>query len=149
MAQENPGRGCRRLQGELPALLADSLLAAMPAAQVRPVLVNGAAGAVITVQGRPVSLMACTVTGGRGATSDGTTYTPRPPPLHPPSPSASSTSPPTVASPSPAKREPPLYHRAGHTSNQADGCWPAGDRPRGDPVRRDRPREPGCGAARI
>ena len=45
----------------------------MPAAQVRPVLVNGAAGAVITVQGRPVSLMACTVTGGRIATIDGIT----------------------------------------------------------------------------
>src|ERR1035441_10862197 len=84
MAQENRGRGCRRLQGELPALLADSLLAAMPAAQVRPVLVNGAAGAVITVQGRPVSLMACTVTGGRVAPIARRTHPPPPPPPNPP-----------------------------------------------------------------
>src|ERR1017187_10280839 len=85
-AQENRVRGGRRLQGALPALLAASLLAAMPAAQVRPVLVNGAAGAVITVQGRPVSLMACTVTGGGVATIDGITDPPRPTQLHLPPP---------------------------------------------------------------
>jgi RNA polymerase sigma factor (sigma-70 family) len=50
-----------------------AFLAAMPAAQVRPVLVNGAAGAVITVRARPVSLMAFTVTGGRIAAIDAIT----------------------------------------------------------------------------
>lgn len=37
MAQENPGRGCRRLQGELPALLADSAgLALLVVLDTRP-----------------------------------------------------------------------------------------------------------------
>jgi RNA polymerase sigma-70 factor (ECF subfamily) len=38
---------------------------AVPGAQVRPALVNGAAGAVVTVGGRPFAVMAFTVSGGR------------------------------------------------------------------------------------
>jgi hypothetical protein len=38
---------------------------ARPAAVVTPALVNGAAGVVITVDGRPVSVMAFTVVDGR------------------------------------------------------------------------------------
>ncbi len=36
-----------------------------PGALVQPALVNGAAGAVITVRGRPVAVMGFTVVGGR------------------------------------------------------------------------------------
>jgi RNA polymerase sigma-70 factor (ECF subfamily) len=36
-----------------------------PARETWPVLVNGAAGVVVTVGGRPVSVMGFTVTGGR------------------------------------------------------------------------------------
>ncbi|WP_409240002.1 sigma-70 family RNA polymerase sigma factor [Streptomyces sp. PA5.6] len=36
-----------------------------PGAAVRPVLVNGAAGVVVTVQGKPVSVMGFTVSGGK------------------------------------------------------------------------------------
>jgi len=35
-----------------------------PLAHVRPALVNGAAGAVVTVGGRPVSVLGFTVSGG-------------------------------------------------------------------------------------
>jgi RNA polymerase sigma-70 factor (ECF subfamily) len=38
---------------------------AFPAAQVRPALVNGAAGVVITVRGRPFAVMGFTVTEGK------------------------------------------------------------------------------------
>jgi RNA polymerase sigma factor (sigma-70 family) len=38
---------------------------AVPGAQVHPALVNGAAGAVVTVGGRPFAVMAFTVSGGR------------------------------------------------------------------------------------
>ena len=38
---------------------------AVPGAQVRPALVNGAAGAVVTVGGRPFAVMGFTVSGGR------------------------------------------------------------------------------------
>jgi RNA polymerase sigma-70 factor, ECF subfamily len=38
---------------------------ARPSAAVRPVLVNGAAGVVATQDGRPVSVLAFTVAGGR------------------------------------------------------------------------------------
>ncbi|HEY3881736.1 MAG TPA: sigma-70 family RNA polymerase sigma factor [Trebonia sp.] len=38
---------------------------ANPAAQVRPAVVNGAAGVLVTLDGRPFSLMAFTVAGGR------------------------------------------------------------------------------------
>jgi RNA polymerase sigma-70 factor (ECF subfamily) len=46
---------------------------ASPRADFTPVLVNGVAGMLITVQGRPVSIMACTVTGGRITAIDGVT----------------------------------------------------------------------------
>jgi RNA polymerase sigma factor (sigma-70 family) len=47
-----------------------ALLAGMPGAQMRPVLVNGAA---ITVNGRPVTLMAFAVTAGKISAIDGIT----------------------------------------------------------------------------
>ena len=40
-------------------------LGANPAAELHPALVNGAAGMVITLRGRPFALMAFTVVGGR------------------------------------------------------------------------------------
>jgi RNA polymerase sigma-70 factor, ECF subfamily len=46
---------------------------ASPHAEFSPVLVNGAAGMLITVRGRPVALMAFTVVGGRIAAVDGIT----------------------------------------------------------------------------
>ena len=48
-------------------------MGAIPAAEVRPVLVNGAAGVIIIVRGRPVSLMSFTVTSGRITGIDGIT----------------------------------------------------------------------------
>jgi RNA polymerase sigma-70 factor (ECF subfamily) len=42
-----------------------ALMFAGPARLVRPVLVNGAVGVVVTVDGRPVSVMGFTVTGGK------------------------------------------------------------------------------------
>ena len=38
---------------------------ALPAAQLRPALVNGAAGVVVTVRGRPFAVMGFTVSGGK------------------------------------------------------------------------------------
>jgi RNA polymerase sigma-70 factor, ECF subfamily len=55
------------------AVAKSALMAAMPAAEVRPVLVNGVAGVVIIAGGRPVSLMGFTVNGGRITTIDGIT----------------------------------------------------------------------------
>jgi len=55
------------------AVARHALLGAMPAAELRPVLVNGAAGAFIVVRERLVVLMALTVTGGRIAEIDGIT----------------------------------------------------------------------------
>jgi RNA polymerase sigma-70 factor (ECF subfamily) len=46
---------------------------ASPHAEFSPVLVNGAAGMLISVRGRPVALMAFTVLGGRIAAVDGIT----------------------------------------------------------------------------
>jgi RNA polymerase sigma factor (sigma-70 family) len=46
---------------------------ANPHAEFRPVLVNGAAGMLITLRGRPVGLMAFTVAGGRITAVDGIT----------------------------------------------------------------------------
>jgi RNA polymerase sigma-70 factor (ECF subfamily) len=46
---------------------------ASPHAEFRPVLVNGAAGMLITLRGRPVGLMAFTVAGGRITAVDGIT----------------------------------------------------------------------------
>jgi RNA polymerase sigma-70 factor, ECF subfamily len=50
-----------------------ALLAGIPGAQVRPVLVNGAAGVLITANGRPVTLMGFTVTAGKITAIDGIT----------------------------------------------------------------------------
>jgi RNA polymerase sigma factor (sigma-70 family) len=46
---------------------------ASPHAEFRPVLVNGAAGMLITLRGRPAALMAFTVVGGRITAVDGIT----------------------------------------------------------------------------
>jgi RNA polymerase sigma factor (sigma-70 family) len=45
--------------------------ASAPGAEVRPVLVNGAAGAVVTVRGRPFAIIGFTVRGGRIVEIDG------------------------------------------------------------------------------
>ena len=55
------------------AVARQALTGAAPAAHVHPVLVNGAAGVVITVKGRPVTVMGFTVTGGRITEIDGIT----------------------------------------------------------------------------
>jgi RNA polymerase sigma-70 factor (ECF subfamily) len=47
------------------AVAGSAVMFAQPARRVRPALVNGAAGAVITVDARPVSVMGFTVTGGK------------------------------------------------------------------------------------
>jgi RNA polymerase sigma-70 factor (ECF subfamily) len=47
------------------AVAQQSLRGALPTAEIHPVLVNGAAGAVITVGGRPFAVMGFTVTGGK------------------------------------------------------------------------------------
>jgi RNA polymerase sigma-70 factor (ECF subfamily) len=47
------------------AVAGQSLRGALPGALVRPALVNGSAGAVITVGGRPIAVMGFTVTNGR------------------------------------------------------------------------------------
>ena len=41
------------------------MLAALPHARLHSVLVNGAAGVVVTVNGRPFAVMGFTVAGGR------------------------------------------------------------------------------------
>jgi RNA polymerase sigma factor (sigma-70 family) len=50
-----------------------TIATASPLADFTPVLVNGVAGMLITVRGRPVSLIAVTVTGGRIIAMDGIT----------------------------------------------------------------------------
>jgi RNA polymerase sigma-70 factor (ECF subfamily) len=47
------------------AVARQALLAALPNAELHPALVNGAAGVVITVRGRPFAVMGFTVTDGR------------------------------------------------------------------------------------
>jgi RNA polymerase sigma-70 factor (ECF subfamily) len=47
------------------AVAGRALAFAQPAALVRPVLVNGAAGVVVSAGGRPVSVMGFTVTYGK------------------------------------------------------------------------------------
>jgi RNA polymerase sigma factor (sigma-70 family) len=47
------------------AVARQALMAALPTARLHPALVNGAAGVVVTVDGRPFAVMAFTVTGGR------------------------------------------------------------------------------------
>ncbi|MEA2616666.1 MAG: hypothetical protein QOE72_2449 [Chloroflexota bacterium] len=52
------------------AVARQAQLGATPAAELHPALVNGAAGVVITMRGRPFAVMAFTVTGGRIAEID-------------------------------------------------------------------------------
>ena len=52
---------------------AATLAGASPHAEFRPVIVNGAAGVLVTLRGRPAALMAFTVVGGRIAAVDGIT----------------------------------------------------------------------------
>jgi RNA polymerase sigma factor (sigma-70 family) len=47
------------------AVARQALMAALPTAQLHPALVNGAAGVVITVRGRPFAVMGFTITHGR------------------------------------------------------------------------------------
>jgi RNA polymerase sigma factor (sigma-70 family) len=47
------------------AVARQALIAAFPTAQLHPALVNGAAGVVVTVRGRPVAVLGFTVTGGK------------------------------------------------------------------------------------
>ena len=47
------------------AVARQALSYAFPTALLRPVLVNGAAGVIVTVGGRPITVMAFTVTGGK------------------------------------------------------------------------------------
>lgn len=47
------------------AVARNARLGANPAAELHPVLVNGAAGVVVTVRGRPINVMAFTVSGGK------------------------------------------------------------------------------------
>jgi RNA polymerase sigma-70 factor (ECF subfamily) len=55
------------------AAVADQALlgSAIPAARLHPVLVNGAAGVIVTVRGRPFTIMRFTVSGGRIVEIDG------------------------------------------------------------------------------
>jgi RNA polymerase sigma-70 factor (ECF subfamily) len=55
------------------AVSSATLSGASPHAEFRPVLVNGAAGMLINLRGRPAALMAFTVVGGRIAAVDGIT----------------------------------------------------------------------------
>jgi RNA polymerase sigma-70 factor (ECF subfamily) len=59
-----------------------TIATASPLADFTPVVVNGVAGMLITVKGRPVSVMACTVAGGRITAVDGITDTGRLAGLH-------------------------------------------------------------------
>jgi RNA polymerase sigma factor (sigma-70 family) len=52
------------------AVARQALLGALPGAQLHPALVNGTAGVVITVKGRPFAVMGFTVTAGRIAEID-------------------------------------------------------------------------------
>jgi hypothetical protein len=47
------------------AVARHALLFARPDAQLRPALVNGAAGVVVTVRGRPIAVMGFTVAEGK------------------------------------------------------------------------------------
>jgi hypothetical protein len=47
------------------AVARQALLGAVPDAQLHPALVNGAAGVVVTVRGRPFAVLAFTVTAGK------------------------------------------------------------------------------------
>jgi hypothetical protein len=53
------------IRGAAAAVARQARLGASSAAEVRPVLVNGAAGVVITLRGRPYAVMAFTVAEGK------------------------------------------------------------------------------------
>jgi RNA polymerase sigma factor (sigma-70 family) len=57
--------GAARVTRGAAAVARQALLGALPAAELHPALVNGAAGMVITVRGRPVAVMGFTVADGR------------------------------------------------------------------------------------
>jgi RNA polymerase sigma factor (sigma-70 family) len=64
VARSDDGTRSRLLRG--PAAIArQALMFANPAAQVRPALVNGAAGVIVTIGQTPVSVMSFTVTHGK------------------------------------------------------------------------------------
>jgi RNA polymerase sigma-70 factor (ECF subfamily) len=48
-----------------PAVAQQALIGALPGAELHPALVNGAAGVVVTVRGRPFAIMGFTVTNGK------------------------------------------------------------------------------------
>lgn len=54
-----------RLQRGPAAIARQALMFARPAAQVRPALINGAAGVIVTLGQRPISVMSFTVTRGK------------------------------------------------------------------------------------
>ena len=54
-----------RVHRGVAAVAEQSLLGVIPTAQLHPVVVNGTAGVVITVRGRPFAVMAFTVTDGK------------------------------------------------------------------------------------
>ena len=56
-----------------PEIARATIATASPLADFTPVVVNGVAGMLITVKGRPVSLVAFTVTGARITAVDGIT----------------------------------------------------------------------------
>lgn len=69
IARSDETTGPRLLRG--PAAIArQALMFASPAAQVRPALVNGAAGVVVTIGQTPISVMGFTVTRGKIAEID-------------------------------------------------------------------------------
>ena len=59
--------------GQIGEMVGRSEQAARQLAVFSPVVVNGVAGILITFRGRPVSLIACTVSGGRITALDGIT----------------------------------------------------------------------------
>jgi RNA polymerase sigma-70 factor (ECF subfamily) len=64
-ADAGEGSALTRLVRGAEAVAASARAGARPDATIRPVLVNGAAGAVILVDGRPFAVMGFTVAGGR------------------------------------------------------------------------------------
>src|ERR687897_414186 len=65
VARTDGGPGASVVVRGASTLASRAVAFAQPAAVVRPVLVNGAAGVVVSVDGRPVSVMGFTVTDGR------------------------------------------------------------------------------------
>jgi RNA polymerase sigma-70 factor (ECF subfamily) len=59
------GRPASRVIRGAAAVARQALMAALPTAELHPALVNGAAGMVITVRGRPFAVMGFTVAGGK------------------------------------------------------------------------------------